>query len=111
MCAFLTLDQPAGDDPSRPNIAVLITDGYSNNADLTWRTAMAARSAGITIIVIGVGASVRNAELRAIASAPADMNIKQLSSFSMLADNVDVMQALLCPGWYEIEMLNNTSLV
>jgi len=41
-----------GDRPLQPNYIVLITDGQSDNRDLTWREAMRARARGITVLVV-----------------------------------------------------------
>jgi len=45
--------QPAnGDRPSVPNYLLIMTDGNSDNATLTWRQAMRARASGINIITV-----------------------------------------------------------
>jgi len=41
-----------GDRPSVPNYLLIMTDGNSDNATLTWRQAMRARASGINIITV-----------------------------------------------------------
>jgi len=41
-----------GDRSSAPNFIVLITDGRSNDRNLTWHEAMAARAQAITILAV-----------------------------------------------------------
>jgi len=42
----------SGDRPSVPNYLLILTDGNSDNATLTWRQAMRARASGINIITV-----------------------------------------------------------
>ena len=53
-----------------PRVAVVITDGQSNNASATAAAAQSAHDAGITILAVGIGSNVDNDELTAIASDP-----------------------------------------
>jgi len=41
-----------GDRPNVPNYLVILTDGNSDNATLTWNEAMRARARGINIITV-----------------------------------------------------------
>lgn len=41
-----------GDRTGVPNFLVLVTDGMSDNATVTWAEAMRARDMGITIIAV-----------------------------------------------------------
>jgi len=41
-----------GDRLSVPNYLLILTDGNSDNATLTWRQAMRARASGINIITV-----------------------------------------------------------
>jgi len=56
--------------PYIPHIAIVITDGESNNPDKTAIEAEQMRSENIQIFAIGVGPSVNKNELLAIASSP-----------------------------------------
>lgn len=53
-----------------PRIGIVVTDGNSDSPGATATAAANARSAGITLIAIGVGGGVNMAELLAIASDP-----------------------------------------
>ena len=53
-----------------PRVAVVITDGQSNDASATAAAAQSAHDAGITILAVGIGSNVDNDELTAIASDP-----------------------------------------
>ena len=41
-----------GDRSNMPNYLVIMTDGNSDNATVTWREAMRARASGINIITV-----------------------------------------------------------
>lgn len=66
----------------------------------TWEAAMSTRNSGVTIIPIGVGSSVRYAELRGIASAPVASNIIQVARFSDLPNELSNLRDLVCNGEY-----------
>ena len=53
-----------GDRPDVPNIAVIVTDGLSNDPLETHEASLEAKSAGITIFSLGVGSSVDHNEIR-----------------------------------------------
>ena len=58
-----------GDRPDVPNIAVVITDGESNeNQDKTIPYADDAKDDGITVLVVGITSEVNEAELKGISS-------------------------------------------
>lgn len=57
-----------GDRTDAPNIAVIITDGQSNNRQATIKEANLLHSRGITTVAIGVGSGINLSELKAIAS-------------------------------------------
>ena len=68
--------------------------------------AKAARDAGITLIPVGVGPSVRYSELRAIASWPQDGVIIQAPSFQELGAKVQDITDLLCNGKQTLALLD-----
>ncbi|XP_021364449.1 uncharacterized protein LOC110457477 [Mizuhopecten yessoensis] len=77
----------AGHRPNVPKIGIVVTDGNSNNRQLTIQEAAAARKAGITMLAIGVGHGINSAELNAIASDPD-------SQYAFRADNFDALGSL-----------------
>ncbi|KAK0047862.1 collagen alpha-1(XII) chain [Biomphalaria pfeifferi] len=70
---------------ARPNvgkIAVVITDGNSNDPVLTAQAAAALKQSGVTTIAVGVGTNIAQSELLAIASSPSD--VFNVNDFSVL---------------------------
>eukprot|EP01005_Ploeotia_sp_CARIB1_P001363 NODE_2_length_4427_cov_410.796047_g1_i0.p1 GENE.NODE_2_length_4427_cov_410.796047_g1_i0~~NODE_2_length_4427_cov_410.796047_g1_i0.p1 ORF type:complete len:1411 (+),score=340.99 NODE_2_length_4427_cov_410.796047_g1_i0:55-4287(+) len=59
----------------------IMTDGISNYPTDTTRAAMNAKSAGITVVAIGVGPMVNSTELRMMASSPWEKNAIKISEF------------------------------
>ena len=51
---FCTHSADRGDRPDKPNIALLFTDGNSNDQEATLNAAREARVAGIKLVVIAV---------------------------------------------------------
>ncbi|XP_035826806.1 uncharacterized protein LOC101848762 [Aplysia californica] len=74
----------AGHRANVPKIAIVVTDGRSNNKQATIAEAEKARKAGITMLAIGVGAGVDDSELNAIATDPDSQNVYKASSFDAL---------------------------
>ena len=79
-----------------PNVAVLFTDGKSNEPEETWKEAVAARKAGITLLVVGIGGGVSQKELTAIASSPAERNVLMVSDFDALSNILKALSDGLC---------------
>ncbi|KAL8563135.1 hypothetical protein ACOMHN_022064 [Nucella lapillus] len=75
----------AGHRSGVPKLAVVVTDGKSNDRVATVRAALFARRAGIHMIAVGIGKGVSLTELRAIASDPDSRNVFTSPSFSALA--------------------------
>lgn len=73
-----------GDRPEAQNIAIIFTDGHSDNATYTLEQAMAAKAAGIRIIVIGVGLTDETV-LNQIASEPSAENVLLVNHFNGLS--------------------------
>ena len=67
-----------GDRAANPNTLVLITDGWSSNADTA---ATAAKNAGITLIAIGVGSNVHSSHIDSIVTPPASTNAYTTNQF------------------------------
>ena len=72
-----------GDRPNVPNVAVIITDGRSNNNAYTVEQANIAKSLGIHMIAVGVGLEDET-ELHQIASEPTDVNVFNVAHFNGL---------------------------
>ncbi|KAH9518401.1 hypothetical protein Btru_016734 [Bulinus truncatus] len=72
---------------ARPNVgrvAIVITDGNSQNRDQTAEAAQRLKASRVMIIAVGVGSSVSQAELKAIAST--DEDIFNVNDYSVLDD-------------------------
>jgi len=72
-----------GDRPNAPNVAVIITDGRSNNNTYTVQQANLAKSLGIHMIAVGVGL-IDTSELHQIASEPTTVNVFNVAHFNGL---------------------------
>ena len=73
-----------GDRPDKVNIAILATDGRSEDRYATWEEARALRKTGAHVILIGLGPSVSQEGLANMASYPVASNIFMVQSFSQL---------------------------
>lgn len=69
---------------NRPRIAIVLTDGQSNNVESTVTEANAAKAEGITVFVIGIGFQVDEKELESIASRPLSTYMFKIGSFDAL---------------------------
>lgn len=74
-----------GDTAANINVLVILTDGKSKSMTSTWAEARLLREAGVNIITIGIGDSVRLPELQALASGPDNTNVYQVSAFTALS--------------------------
>ena len=74
-----------GDRPNSQNIALITTDGRSNDRNATWTEAVALRRAGTHVITVGTGQSVYEPELRDMASFDSESNVFVVQSFNDLA--------------------------
>jgi uncharacterized protein YegL len=64
-----------------PRVGIVVTDGESNNAQLTIEAAKRVHDADITVISVGVGAA-KDTELRVIASDPVCLHVIMLTNFN-----------------------------
>lgn len=85
-----------GDRSDYPSIAVLLTDGVSNDQAATLREAMAVRAQGITLIAVGIGPSPNIQELDGIASYPSLQNIFRATDFNSLNALRDSLVQAVC---------------
>ncbi|GFO24025.1 LOW QUALITY PROTEIN: collagen alpha-5(vi) chain [Plakobranchus ocellatus] len=86
----------AGHRANVPKIAIVVTDGQSNNKALTSSEAQKARDAGITMLAIGVGSGVDDAELNSIATDPDSQNVYKASTFDALTSLQGFIAAKAC---------------
>ncbi|GAB1606677.1 type VI, alpha, partial [Argonauta hians] len=75
-----------GDRPKVPNIAIVITDGNSNNAQETATAATNLKNTQAVVFSIGVGSNIRQAELEAIATGPGTTHVFQVTNFAALGN-------------------------
>ena len=81
-------------------MAIIVTDGQSNNPPLTAAEAKKARDKGITVLALGVGSGIGRQELNAMATDPDSTHVYTADNF----DALNSLQALLsdkaCEGKY-----------
>ena len=95
------------DRKDSPNIAIILTDGKSDNPTDTQNEALEARKAGIHIVAIGVGESINLPELKGIATDPDDESVFIVKDFNALTGTVDKMLKNLCNGQCLLQHVNN----
>lgn len=83
-----------GDRPEVPNVAILITDGNSQEPLMTANQAKKSKEAGIHIFAIGIG-NVEISELITIASWPPEENVFSFREFENLQYSEDLICATL----------------
>ena len=85
-----------GDRPGVPNVAVLVTDGESNERERdTIPEASRAKGRGIRIISVGVSNQINMNELQAIATSNSDVLLAD--DFDRLVDSLDAVLLVVCP--------------
>ena len=86
-----------GDRPTVRNVAMLVTDGYSNiNEDNTRDEARRARQEGIEMYVVGVGENPNFGELNQIASDPDSEHVFRLGNMREVEEVSDDVLQQLC---------------
>ncbi|CAI9721272.1 type VI, alpha [Octopus vulgaris] len=80
----ITFTAGNGDRPKVPNIAIVITDGNSNNAQLTVKAANSLKATQAVVFSIGVGTNIRQSELQAIATGPGTSHVFTVTNFAAL---------------------------
>lgn len=81
-----------------PNIAIVVTDGQSQNPTQTAAEAKLARDAGINMLAIGVGSGAKAAELNAIATDPDSTHVFQADNFDALNSLKALLSNKACEG-------------
>ncbi|CAC5422003.1 COL22A [Mytilus coruscus] len=80
----------------RPRIAIILTDGQSNDVVRTVTEAAKAKSDGITVFVIGIGSQVDEHELEAIATKPLSTYMLKIGNFDALDSIKDELAIKAC---------------
>ena len=88
--------QENGDISWLENIAVVLTDGGSDDFDETIEEARLARQAGIVVIAVGVAGWVDTNELNEIASDPDERNVLFAEDFDSILQIGANLKAILC---------------
>lgn len=79
-------------------MAIVVTDGRSNNPPLTAAEAKKARDAGITVLAIGVGSGVGKSELDAMATDPDSTHVYTADNFDALLSLQGLLSTKACEG-------------
>ncbi|KAH3775135.1 hypothetical protein DPMN_176532, partial [Dreissena polymorpha] len=80
-------------------IAIIVTDGQSNNPAATASEAALLRQQGVTVFAIGVGTGIGTAELNAMATDPDASHVFQVDNFS----NLDTIKGTLSKKTCEVK--------
>jgi secreted protein with Ig-like and vWFA domain len=91
---------PNGDRGNVPNIAIVLTDGNSNNHPKTVKESNNAHKLGINVFSIGIGRGISKSELNDIASDPDSGHVMTISNFNQLQQIQGAFQAKTCVGMY-----------
>lgn len=87
--------------PGIPHIAIVLTDGMSQNMPVTLQQAKLVHENGITVFVIGIGSQVDKMELEAIASKPASKYVYMIDNFdalNMIKDELAIKACEVTPA-------------
>lgn len=99
--AYNEVFQPGnGARGNQPDIAVLLTDGGSNDKQATMREIHIAKTRGIHFIVLGIGNWLDEYELQSLASYSYTQNLIQISSFDDLPSVRTRLRDLICNSEY-----------
>lgn len=85
--------------PGVPKIAIVITDGSSDNPRNTKLQANAAKNEGIKVLAVGVGGHMFKDELRSIASNPS--KVFTSPTFGTLITLVSEIRNMVCQGLFQ----------
>jgi len=79
-------------------VLIVITDGGSDDPRATINEARKTRDAGIDVLAMGIGDSVRLYELEGMASHPKTRNVFKADGYQFLFQATDMMRSTLCDG-------------
>lgn len=91
-----------GARPGIPHIAIIITDGKSNNPQITQMEAAKAQAQGIHLFAIGIGNHTDNSELYYLASDPDDHYLFTVEDYTALLYIEDIVAIKTCTGQLSI---------
>ena len=83
-----------------PHIAIVITDGKSNNPQITRMEAAKAQAEGIHMFAIGIGNHTDKSELYSLASQPDDHYVFTVEDYTALLYIEDIVAIKTCKGQY-----------
>ena len=91
-----------GDRTSARNIAIVFTDGQSQDRAATFNAAVQARDEGITLVAVGIDVKGRYArkELQGITSDPDSQNYLEVVDYEQLYDLTGQLLDLVCDSKY-----------
>lgn len=90
----------SGNNPSTPNIIILMTDGHSDSPISPWHQSYANRVNGIHMMTVGLPTQIGYdySQLRAMASWPTSGNVWTVDSFDELNGIIGEIQRAACNG-------------
>ncbi|CAI9720129.1 Hypothetical predicted protein [Octopus vulgaris] len=94
----LSFRRRAGDRKLVPNIAIVLTDGKSNNLSKTKSAALKLRKTGAIVFAIGVGKGIKRSELNVIGSSPRRNHVFSVKGFNVLNSIVKRLTKRTCNG-------------
>lgn len=103
-------DPRTGGRPDANHVAIIITDGRSQNKQETLEAAKIAKEKGIQMFAIGVGQYLDIEELEGIGSEPAEQHVFNVSTFSELEGIKDKLPSNACEGMSRHKHFTNVSL-
>lgn len=103
-------DPRTGGRPDANHVAIIITDGRSQNKQETLEAAKIAKEKGIQMFAIGVGQYLDIEELEGIGSEPAEQHVFNVSTFSELEGIKDKLPSNACEGMSRHKPFTNVSL-
>lgn len=106
-------DPRTGGRPNATHVAIIITDGRSQNRESTLEAAKIAKAKGIKIFAIGVGKYLDVEELEGIGSDPPGQHVFTVGSYSELGGIKDKLPSNACEGktnFYHIDNVYSTYL-
>ncbi|XP_036357280.1 von Willebrand factor-like isoform X3 [Octopus sinensis] len=92
----LSFRRIAGDRKLVPNIAIVLTDGKSNNLSKTKSAALKLRKTGAIVFAIGVGKGIKRSELNVIGSSPRRNHVFSVKGFNVLNSIVKRLTKRTC---------------
>ena len=85
---------------NHPRVAIVVTDGKSNQPSLTISSANRVHDHDITMIAVGIGASIDLQELEVIASEPECLHLFLLKDFTEVESLKYSIEKRTCDGLF-----------